>query len=243
MPRRAAIRALLFDKDGTLFDFRQVWLPIYRAAAAEAAAAAGAPGLAPRLLRAAGYDAASDSFEARSCLISGTPAEIAEFWRAELGAGAPADLTERMVRTFDALSSREQAPVTDLEALFGALSGRGFHLGIASMDSDAALRATLAHGRWARHIAFACGYDTGHGVKPEPGMVRAFARALGVAAAEVAVIGDSLRDIEMARAAGAGLAIAVATGPTPAARLAEAADHLLPDIAALPAFFADASPC
>ena len=49
----------------------------------------------------------------------------------------------------------------------------------------------------------------------------------------VAVVGDSAHDIAMARAASAGLAIAVRTGPTPEARL-QAADVVLDDIAAFP---------
>ena len=47
----ARIKGILFDKDGTLVDFRATWLPRYRGAAAElAATVGGGPGLARALL-------------------------------------------------------------------------------------------------------------------------------------------------------------------------------------------------
>jgi len=232
------IRAVLFDKDGTLFDFHQVWVPAYRAAARLVAEAAGQPARAAWLLEASGFDPASGRFAPSSPLISGAADEISGEWAALLGPGAPADIAGIVERTFDAWSVREVPPAADLEALFSVLSGRGLKLGIATMDSRAALEATLSRHPWRRYLAFTCGYDSGFGHKPGAGMVRAFAAALRLDAAAVAVVGDSLADIRMARAAGAGLALAVATGATPAALLAAEADAVLPGIAALEAHLA-----
>ena len=50
------IRAVLFDKDGTLVDYYAMWGPAYRAAADDLAVAAGDPALASCLLRMGGYD-------------------------------------------------------------------------------------------------------------------------------------------------------------------------------------------
>ena len=72
-------------------------------------------------------------------------------------------------------------------------------------------------------------------MEPEPGMVHAFARATGVAEADIAVIGDSPRDLHMARAAGAGLVVGVLTGTSGAETLAPLADHVLDSIATLDA--------
>ena len=80
-------------------------------------------------------------------------------------------------------------------------------------------------------IDFLAGHDSGHGLKPDAGMVAAFCRANGLEPREVAVVGDTPADMAMARAAGAGLAIGVLTGPTPADRLAPLADHLLASVA------------
>ena len=96
--------------------------------------------------------------------------------------------------------SASAAPVCDLAALFAGLAGRGLALGIASSDSEAAVSATAERFGIAAQLDFLCGYDSGHGAKPEPGMVEGFCRATGLAADEVAVIGDSAHDMHMAAA-------------------------------------------
>ena len=231
-----AIGAVLFDKDGTLFDFRAVWTPAYRAAAEAYAVALGRPALAPALLAAAGYDARHDSYAPDCVLISGDTGGICAAFEAASGSPRP-DLLAPTEAVLDRWSAREVPPLADLDRLFGDLKARGLGLGIASMDSRAALAAVLRRSPWRRHVDFTCGYDSGHGTKPGPGMVQAFARAVDVPVEAVAVVGDSAHDIAMARAAGAGLAIAVRTGPTPEARL-QAADVVLDDITALPDWLA-----
>ena len=54
---------------------------------------------------------------------------------------------------------------------------------------------------------------------------------------QIAMVGDSRHDLEAARAAGA-VAVAVLSGPADRAALAPLADHVVDDIAALPALFA-----
>lgn len=81
------------------------------------------------------------------------------------------------------------------------------------------------------------GYDSGHGAKPQPGMVTAFAAHLGVAPSRIAMVGDSPYDLVAARAAGA-VSVAVLSGPLgPAARdtMAPLADYILDSVADLPA--------
>src|SRR5262249_25617349 len=84
-------------------------------------------------------------------------------------------------------------------------------------------------------LDFCCGYDSGHGAKPGPGMVEAFARSLELPAGAVAVVGDSLHDLDMARAAGAGLTIGVLTRASPRETPAPHADHVIVSIAEIEA--------
>jgi len=118
------------------------------------------------------------------------------------------------------------------------LSAQGLRLGVATNDSEASARRHVEALGLLLHIEFIVGYDSGHGGKPEPGMVLAFASHLGLDPAEVAMVGDSIHDLHAARAAGA-LAVAVLTGPATREELAPHADHIVDDIAALPAFFAE----
>ncbi|MBX6323025.1 MAG: HAD family hydrolase [Rhodospirillaceae bacterium] len=230
---RAAIRAVLFDKDGTLFDFHRTWVPVYEALACRVA---GGPGeAADRLLELAGRDAVSGRIHPESILGAGTLAQLAELWAGAVGAPDAAALRQMIESYARQASTAHAAPVTDLPALFRRLRGRGLALGVATMDGEAAARAHLAAFGLSGLVDFVCGYDSGHGLKPEAGMVRAFCRATGVPAAAVAVVGDTLHDLSMARAASAGLVVGVLTGASPREALLPHADHVLESIAELEA--------
>ena len=99
-------------------------------------------------------------------------------------------------------------------------------------DADANTRAQLDRLGIAGLLEFVAAYDSGFGAKPAPDPVLAFAAFAGVAPSEVAVVGDTVHDLEAARAAGA-TAVAVMSGPTPRERLEPHADVVLPSIAKL----------
>ena len=229
-PASATIRGLLFDKDGTLLDYEASWPPINREAAL--LAAQGDAALAAKLLRAAGAEPETGQAAADSLLAAGNTVELAQAWCA---AGSPipeAELVVRLDELFQGAVAR-MMPVCDLAALFAGLRGRGLALGIASSDSEAAVSATAAHFGLSGHLAFSCGYDSGHGVKPGPGMVLGFCRATGLDPGEVAVIGDNGHDMAMGHAAGVGLRIAVLTGTGTRETLTPLSHHCIASIAGL----------
>jgi phosphoglycolate phosphatase len=227
-----AIRGIVFDKDGTLLDYAATWGPINRAAAL--VASGGDAAGAARLLALAGGDPSTGHALADSLLAAGTTAEIAAAWAAAGSPLAAAELTETLDRLFQS-GVGSAVPVMDLSGLFARLKRRGLRLGVASSDSGAAVAATAERFGFAEHADFFAGYDSGHGVKPGPGMVAGFCRATGIEPGAVAVVGDNSHDIEMGRAVGAGLVIGVLTGTGTAATLA-AADAVLDSIADLERF-------
>jgi phosphoglycolate phosphatase len=226
-----AIRAVLFDKDGTLFDFFKTWMPLYAELAGRLVGRDEAR--IARMLRASGYDPETGQLDPGSPLAAGSNRSIAEAWLIELPGVDLDELTRRMDAQFGESLSTNPVPVTDLAALFGRLKRRGLKLGVATMDSHAAATAAVEAFELVGLVDFVAGYDSGHGMKPGPGMVHAFCRAIEVPAVAVAVVGDTPHDMEMARAAGAGLAIGVLTGAAARAVLAERADHVLDSIAHL----------
>jgi len=93
-------------------------------------------------------------------------------------------------------------------------------LGIATGKSQRGVRAVLTRHGLLEHFATIHTSDDAPS-KPHPGMVLAAMAATGAAPSETVMVGDTVFDIEMARAAGA-RAIGVGWGYHPAADLAQA---------------------
>lgn len=227
------ILGILFDKDGTLLDYDATWMPINRLVA-DAVARDDAM-LAARLLEAAGHDEAAGRVRPGSLLAAGTTAEVADAWAALVPDHGRGDLTAFIDRMFQREGGKAAVAVPGMAATLARLQARGLALGIATNDSHQGALETLAPFGVVEMFEFIAGYDSGHGAKPGPGMVHAFRVAAGLAAAEVCVVGDSLHDLEMGRAAGAGLIVAVLTGTGTHADLAPTADHVIDSIADLEA--------
>jgi phosphoglycolate phosphatase len=229
-PTSPAIRGILFDKDGTLFDFQKSWSPINLRAAAHAAGADQA--LLLRLLAAAGIDSATGHALPDSLIAAGNAEEIAAAW-IDAGSLMPkAALTADLDRIF-LEGAMDMVPAADLPALFLRLTAAGLVLGIASSDSEAAVRRAAERFGIAAQISFLCGYDSGFGPKPTDGMPLAFCRTVGLPPAAVAVVGDSVHDMEMGRRAGLGLRIGVLTGAGTRETLAPHAHAVIAGIADL----------
>ncbi|GAB6059106.1 HAD family hydrolase [Desulfonatronum parangueonense] len=230
-PYHSEIKALLFDKDGTLFDFHETWRPVMDRAAAYASG--GDETLAEALLAAGGYDPASRRFLPDSIIASGHAGELADLWR-RLGAVFDTDtLRCGLDRIFAAESLHRAVPVTDLRRLFAGLSRQGFLLGIATNDSLASASAAVQRFGLEDVVRFVAGYDSGYGAKPGPGMASAFCAAVGLPPRNVAIVGDSEHDMAMGRSAGLGACIGVLTGAGTMATLSQCADMVLKDVSEL----------
>lgn len=221
------IDGLLFDKDGTLFDFRVSW---GRWAQGFLTGIATDKAHARRLGRAIGFDLDSGAFSPDSPVIAATAADIAAALAPELSGVSVEDLTDRI----DA--SAGQAPMSEavpLRPLLSALRAAGLRLGVATNDSEVPARQHLANHGITDCFDFISGYDSGHGAKPGPGMCLAFARQLGLEPSRVVMVGDSRHDLDAGRAAGM-RTIAVLTGIAKREELAPHADVVLADIGAIP---------
>jgi phosphoglycolate phosphatase len=221
------IDGVLFDKDGTLFDFSRSWggwaVLLLQDLAQDA-------GHATALANSIGFDAASASFAPSSPVISATAEDIAAALLPQLPGWTQHDLVQRINALAEGAPMAEAVPLvpflTDLRA-------RGLRLGVATNDTEAPARAHLqAHGITG-FFDFVAGYDSGHGPKPGPGMCLAFARTLGLDPGRVVMVGDSLHDLEAGRAAGM-RTVAVLTGVARRQDLVGHADSVLADIGELP---------
>ncbi|HEX2527069.1 MAG TPA: HAD-IA family hydrolase [Geminicoccus sp.] len=239
------IRGILFDKDGTLIDFRRTWMPAYRGLALDLAARIDPEGgisrqedLGASLLAHLGYDRAGDRFAPDSPLLWATNDDVAAAL-ARLPALRGIDVPAIVSNHVSDAERYPPAPVGDLDSLFARLRSFGLQLGIATMDTTEAAQSLAARLGLVRHLAYIAGFDAGHGEKPAAGMVLGFCAATGLMPAEVVVVGDTRADLAMARAAGAQAAVAVLTGALPASALHPFADQVLDTIHDLEAWLID----
>ncbi|WP_018898593.1 HAD family hydrolase [Rhizobium sp. 2MFCol3.1] len=231
-----AIKGILFDKDGTLLDYDESWLPVNRELARIAARDDAA--LADRLLLACGMDPVTGHIVPDSLLAAGNTRQISD---GLVAAGSTVPVEELTVRLDELFSHAADfsVPVTDLASFFARLHARGFKLGVASSDNERSIRQTAKRFGFADYIDYIAGYDSGHGTKPEPGMVLGFCAATGLDPSEVAVVGDNNHDLHMGRNAHVGLTVAVLTGTGSRESLAAASDHCLNDITELEGLLPD----
>jgi phosphoglycolate phosphatase len=230
------LAGVLFDKDGTLIAFQETWGP-----AIHTVMHALAEGDAAKVWAQAEslhFSLEEKRFRLTSPIIAGSSATYGQLWADALGRS---DFVE-LLGEIDAMTALESlktlTPIGAPEVVFAALAVMGLRLGLATNDSEASARRHIEALGLGSAMDFIVGYDSGHGSKPEPGMILAFARHIGVAPAEIAMVGDTLHDLNCAHAAGA-IAVAVLSGVASAEELASRADYVVDDISALPALFAD----
>lgn len=230
----ARLKGLLFDKDGTLFDFRATWRGVVIEILEDLTPD---PALRQEMARVGGFDIETGQFEPGSAIVAASTGEIAALWEPLCPGRTLVEIeaiANRAASDPSVLAGRLVPAAKDLPALLTGFRSEGYALGVATHDSEAAARAQLGSLGLVGAFDFIAGYDSGHGLKPGPGMLTAFARHCKLALSEVAVIGDSVHDLMMARNGPAGLAIGVLTGPALAEDLAPTADHVIPSIDALP---------
>lgn len=220
-------RALIFDKDGTLFDFNATWGAVM--ARLIAGEAQGDARLSQRLAQVLGFDPETELFLPGSIVIAETGGVVAR---------AIADVTgdaEPQVRArMEAEGAQAvQVPSCDLAPLMRDLRARGLTLGVVTNDDEASAQAHLSEHALTEHLAFVAGYNSGFGAKPAPGQLLAFCQATGIGPEHCVMIGDSLHDLHAGRAAGM-RTIGVLTGPAEHDELAPSADVVLSHIGEIP---------
>mgnify|MGYP001038363272 FL=1 len=222
------IKGIIFDKDGTLFDFNATWGAWARGMLE--AETKDVPHMFDVLADALGYDSDANRFRAGSIVIAATAGEVADRIVSVLPALERQALLGRMNTAAAMVPQQEALP---LKPYFSALSTSGFKLGLATNDAEAPARAHLEKAGIISLFDFVAGYDSGHGGKPAPGQLLAFCAQTNLAPEDCIMVGDSTHDLHAGRAAGMGT-VGVLTGPASASELAPFADVILPNIGDIP---------
>jgi len=230
--RPQKIKALCFDKDGTLFDFAATWEAW--AASLLLRLSEGDMALATRAGAVIGFDMGLRKYRSDSIVIAGTAGEISAALAPQF---APRSVDDCLALINEEASKAPQFPAVPLHPLLTGLRDKGLKLGVATNDAEGPARAHLDQAGVTGLFDFIAGYDSGYGGKPAAGQLLAFAQAVGMSPDQIAMVGDSTHDLHAGRTAGM-RTIAVLTGAAKAPALAPLADVVLNDIGEIPVWLA-----
>ncbi|MBE9167525.1 HAD family hydrolase [Pleurocapsales cyanobacterium LEGE 06147] len=218
------IKAILFDKDGTLENSQTFLreLGVKRARLIDAQI----PGIGEPLLMAFGIQ--DDTLNPTGLMAVGSRQEneiaaaayIAETGRSwfeskEIARNAFEEANKYLTRT------AESSPLfTGSLEVLEYFANAGLKLGILSADLTAGVEAFVERHRLRAYIQLTMGADLGS--KPDPTFFIRACQALDVEPAHTLMIGDARDDIEMAKAAGAAGTIGICWEASQSERLAEA---------------------
>ncbi len=225
------IKAIIFDKDGTIADFGVTFNKATKLVLDEICN--GDPDLMERSAAALHYDLSTNLIGKESVIIAGTGIDIAE----ALSTVFPIEDIEDFGAVLDEMYG--EICLNMVEALPGAakalekLHTGNIRLGVGTNDSEENAinqMEALDIDHLFEHIF---GADSGYGAKPGSGMIDAFVDALGLKPEQVLMVGDSVHDMQAGKAAGV-KTCAVETGPASREELLPHADMVLSSITELP---------
>ena len=224
------IRGVIFDKDGTLFDFQSTW-GIWTAQVL-ARIAGSDEALLQQLAQALDYDTQTRRVQPGSVIVAATPMEIAAVVQDYIPALSQTQICDWLN---EEAKTAPQVLVTDLHRLTAELRRINLGLCVMTNDAEAPARTHLASVQASGLFDFVIGSDSGFGAKPQAAPLLALADKMEIPAAACVMVGDSTHDLRAGRAAGM-RAVAVLTGLAEADELAPLADAVLPDVSHLPAW-------
>jgi phosphoglycolate phosphatase len=230
------IAAIALDKDGTFVDFERTWAIALNHVIDDFDPG---PDASARLAEMLGFDRAALRFDPHSAFVGGSQESYGAIWAGIVGLPHDAAFTERLSGGFERHVFASLTLIDGAAEALAALRATGKPLGVATNDGERPARRQLDHLGLSPLFDFLAGYDSGHGAKPGGGMIEAFARAVGVPATAIAMVGDSINDARAARAAGCRM-IGVTTGPEAHPDFAALCDVLVPSIVEVAALFATA---
>lgn len=238
--RKFAIELAIFDKDGTLFDFRAMWARIFQMQLRSLETRIGGhAGVLADIFTTMGYDPLRDVVDPTGPLALATYDEIGTILALALYKHGWS-WSEATVLVEDIMNPAEWPPlqqlvrpIDDPARLFGALRGAGAHVGIVTTDQREMTYTMLAMIGAEKHVSGMVCADDALPLKPAPDGILHLCGDLGVDPACAVMVGDSPTDMQAGRSAGLGGCIAVLSGVSRRATLEPLSDVVIASIAEL----------
>ena len=234
LPR--APQLVIFDKDGTLIDFQQMW-GRWAIGFAQRMSVAIGHDVQAAFAEAYGYNPATAHIDPTGRLAIASMATMQQVAVQivvpyGIAVGDAYVLVQQAWQPPD--PAHEAVPLVDVLALFTAIRARGAQIAVATADNREPTLATLAYLGVAPLVgAVACADDVGMAPKPAPDKILAVCKSLGVDPADAIMLGDTPADMQMGHNAGVMAQIGVTSGLSRASELQPYAHWVVPTVADL----------
>ncbi len=233
------MQGIIFDKDGTLFDYRQIWGDSLTRVVRHVITAIGREDdtkLHDELLDILGFPPAgginpNGLLFGHSLLRKGlrssrfiirhrvNPFRIYKPYKEQM------QIARQQV--CDVLRTTD---FTHVQELFKRLKDNGYKIGIVTTDSQDSCRSFVELMGLTDMVDFMAGKGSGLGRKPNPKAMRVFSKDTGIKPQHIVMVGDSSGDMLFGKRGHAGYIVAVLTGSKDIPVLQQHADAIYPTV-------------
>ncbi|MGE6598421.1 MULTISPECIES: HAD family hydrolase [Bacillus] len=229
------VKAILFDKDGTLMDFHSIWIKVAEELVAECINLYQLPeSMQQVILKEIGVDGAV--VHPRSALAAGTSLDVAKGICKYIVSSREEEMHEWVSEKLFSLmyEYREHMRMTaDLPKVLQALKDRGLILGVVTADDFAPTELFLKQYQLEPFFDCVIASDTFPAQKPDKRIIESFCERFNLETCEVAVVGDTPTDLHLAKNGGDCYAIGVLSGTGDRQTLEPLADLVLQSVEGL----------
>ena len=191
------IKAIIFDKDGTLFDFQSSWGEWWSDLLPELCKKDSQK--IQKIANALRFDLSKKRFFRDSQFIAGTLDETLEIILECLPDSKKTFIEKQIHKSMPKLV---QKPTTNLIYLLNYLKSQDYILGVVTNDQEKTSKQQLKTAKILSYFDLILGCDSGFGFKPSPGPLIAFCKLLEIPCNQTLMIGDSTHDLRAAKSAG-----------------------------------------
>jgi len=237
------IKLIIFDKDGVILDLSSTWFPVLSAVAeytiSRLPASSTGRVTTNDLLASVGVDEASGKVDRTGVFARDLFAATYSVWQPLLPTSAldlrtDPDYQAKITELILHLVRGKSYPNGNIMVPLKNLHSAGFGLALLTNDNEVSAQQNLVDLNVDNMFSPVVGADSGYGMKPEPGGLLHCCSANGVEPAETIMVGDTITDYLVAKAAGAAdficIADDVALRPDPSVK----PENVIPSLEKLP---------
>ncbi|MFO7815252.1 MAG: HAD family hydrolase [Halanaerobiales bacterium] len=231
------IKGIIFDKDGTLFALNGIWIDICQRLIMNIINNFQLPvNLKDKLLKGIGIK--DNKIVSNSILASSTVHDLIEKLYEIILKNTTKninkkDFIEYGLEQIEFLSKEVEdnfITIANLDYILDILKKQGFYLGLITADLKTTVIPFLERRNLVTYFDYIGADDGEIEPKPNPKMLKEFCKECNIKPQEVAVVGDSIKDIEFAKRGNSGLAIGVLSGTSTRKVLNRKCDYIFEDI-------------